>query len=78
MDEKLLIALFLFPTSCLTPLSILLQTIAFYLKSLSRNLYNFYTLFLNNLANLSAIIFSVIAIKYNIFENLSHTTKIEL
>ena len=45
--------------------------------TLSGNPYNFHILFLNNLVNPSAIIFSVIVIKYNIFENLLHTTKIE-
>ena len=41
------------------------------------NLYNFHTLFLNNFAKLFTIIIFIITIKYNIFENLLHTTKIE-
>ena len=32
---------------------------------------------LNNLASLSAIVFSIVATKCDIFENLLHTTKIE-
>jgi len=45
--------------------------------TLSGNPCNFHTLSLNNLADPSAIIFSVVAIKCDIFKNLSHTTKIE-
>ena len=44
--------------------------------TLSSNLYNFYTLFLNNLASSSTNIPSIIATKYLILDNLSHTTKI--
>ena len=46
--------------------------------TLSGNPYNFHILSLNNLTNFSAIIFSIVIIKYNILKNLSHTTKIEL
>jgi len=38
---------------------------------------SFYTLFLNSLANSSAIIFSVVGIKWTIFVSLSTTTRIE-
>ena len=44
--------------------------------TLSDNPCNFYILSLNNLANLSAYIFSVVATKYTILDNLLHTTKI--
>ena len=43
----------------------------------SSSLYNFYILSLNNFTNSSAIIFSVVTIKYDIFKNLLYTTKIE-
>ena len=46
--------------------------------TLSGNPCNFHILSLNNLTNFSAIIFSIVIIKYNILKNLSHTTKIEL
>jgi len=42
------------------------------------NLCNFYMLSLNNLANSSANIFSVVGIKCTIFVNLSTTTRIKL
>ena len=75
VDEKLLIALFLSLTNFFvnhaTNCRLLFEI------TLLDNLCNFHTLFLNNLTNLSTVIFSVITIKYNIFKNLSHTTKIE-
>jgi len=43
---------------------------------LSDNIYNFYMLSLNNLTNPFADILSIVVIKYVIFNNLSHTTKI--
>jgi len=42
----------------------------------SGNLCNFYMLSLNNLANLSANVPSVVATKWTILNNLLHTTKI--
>ena len=45
---------------------------------LSGSLYNFYTLSLNNCANPSADVFSVVGMKYTILVNLSAITKIEL
>ena len=45
--------------------------------TLSGNPCNFHTLSLNSLANPFTVIFSVITTKWDIFENLSHTTKIE-
>jgi len=44
--------------------------------TLSGNLYNFHTLFLNNHTNLSTDVPFVVAIKYVILTNLSQTTKI--
>jgi len=41
------------------------------------NLYSFYTLFLNNLINSFADVFSVVGIKCTIFVNLLTTTKIK-
>ena len=43
---------------------------------LSDNIYNFHMLFLNNLTNPFANILSIVVIKYVIFNNLSHITKI--
>ena len=37
---------------------------------------SFYTLSLNNLANSSAIVFSIVVTKYVIFDNLLYTTQI--
>ena len=45
--------------------------------TLSGNLCNFYTLFLNNFTNFFTIIFSVVTTKCDIFKNLLHTTKIK-
>jgi len=45
---------------------------------LSDNPCNFYILSLNNLANSSTNVFSIVGIKYTIFVNLSTTTRIEL
>jgi len=44
---------------------------------LSGNPYNFYTLSLNNLANSSTDVFSIVEIKCTILVNLSTTTRIE-
>ena len=44
--------------------------------TLSGNLYNFYIIFLNNLANPSTDILFVVAIKYVILDNLLQTTRI--
>jgi len=43
---------------------------------LSDNLYNFYILSLNRHTSSSAIVLSVIATKFAIFDNLLHTTRI--
>ena len=43
---------------------------------LSDNLCNFYILFLNNFANSFAVIFTVVAIKYNIFKNYHILSKL--
>ena len=43
---------------------------------LSGKLCNFHILFLNSLVNSSAYVSSTVAIKYDILDNLSHTTKI--
>ena len=43
---------------------------------LSDNIYNFHMLSLNNLTNPFANILSIVVIKYVIFNNLSHITKI--
>ena len=45
---------------------------------LSSSLYSFYTLSLNNLANLSADVFSVVDIKWTILVNQSTTTRMLL
>ena len=44
--------------------------------TLSGSLYNLYTLSLNSLSSSSAVVPSVIATKYIIFDSLSQTTKI--